>query len=77
MWNVRAIIPDTLRKQLLSELHQGHVDIVKMKRLARSYVWWPGIDKDIEEIAKNCIACQRNPNDPPKALIHSWEWPLR
>ena len=38
-------------------------------------VWWPEIDKQIEEKAKSCNACQTNRNTPELALVHPWEWP--
>ena len=29
-----------------------------MKALARSYLWWIGLDKDIESLGKSCESCQ-------------------
>ena len=46
-----------------------------MKSLARSYVFWPGIDKDIEHLVKQCSGCQKQQNAPAKAFLHPWEWP--
>ena len=46
-----------------------------MKTLARSYVWWPGIDNDIEKLAKSCSSCLTNKKSPPEAPIHPWEYP--
>uniref|UniRef100_A0A1X7VLI8 Reverse transcriptase domain-containing protein n=1 Tax=Amphimedon queenslandica TaxID=400682 RepID=A0A1X7VLI8_AMPQE len=31
--------------------------IVRMKAEARSYFWWPGLDKDVEEEVRSCNAC--------------------
>ena len=50
-------------EKVLQELHQSHIGIVRMKATARSYLWWPGLDQEIEELVKGCTQCQlvRNP----------------
>ena len=48
-----------------------------MKGLARSYVWWPGLDADITELVKRCDVCQSHCPNPPRAMLHPWEWPKR
>lgn len=72
----RVTIPKKLQGQILSELHVGHFGVVKMKNLARGYCWWSGIDKDIEDIAKNCANCNAHRNNPPKVDVHIWQQPL-
>ena len=54
-----VIIPKLLRDQLLKELHVGHVGICRMKALARSYIWWPHLNQDIEAMAVQCEACKQ------------------
>ena len=38
VWGIRVVIPDKLQDRVLEELHDGHLGVVKMKALARSYV---------------------------------------
>ncbi len=75
MLGMRVIIPVRLRKRLLQQLHETHIGIVKMKTLARAYVYWPSIDFDIEEACKSCVLCQSNKPDPASAPLHPWEYP--
>ncbi|XP_018371852.1 PREDICTED: uncharacterized protein K02A2.6-like [Trachymyrmex cornetzi] len=71
--NGKVVIPHSLRDRLLKELHKSHFDIVKIKALARSLFWWPGLDKSIEKLAENCSICNTYRNDPPKVEVHEWE----
>jgi hypothetical protein len=75
MYGQRVCVPKCYQTEILKELHHGHMGIVKMKAIARSYVYWPKIDKDIEDIAKNCVDCVKHKTDPPKAKTHFWEYP--
>jgi len=54
----RICIPEKLQKQVLSLAHEGHQGIVKCKQRLREKVWWPGIDKDMENFVKSCRSCQ-------------------
>ena len=57
LWGIRVIAPRKIQARLLDELHRDHPGICRMKAVARSYFWWPGVDKSIENIAKSCTAC--------------------
>lgn len=71
----RVVVPTQLRKKMLDELHTAHPGVVRMKTLARSHMWWPCIDQDIEDTVKHCEACQKNKALPAKAPLHPWAWP--
>ena len=45
------------RNYILGELHSCHTGASSMKSLARSYFWWPAMDKEIENITQNCNEC--------------------
>lgn len=77
LWGSRVVIPDCLRSTLLHELHEGHPGMVRMKALARSYLWWPGLDQDIEETARSCSGCVQTLKNPATAPLHPWQWPAQ
>ena len=77
MWGIRVVIPRKLQSQVLEELHRDHPGIVRMKSIARSHMWWPGIDKQLEEASKSCVRCQAIKSKPAVAPLHPWLWPSR
>ena len=46
-----------------------------MKALARGYVWWPNMDRELEDAVKKCQQCQLHQKAPAEAPLHPWEWP--
>ncbi|KAG1938993.1 retrotransposable element [Pimephales promelas] len=56
----RIVIPQTMRKDMLQRLHEGHLGVEKCKRRAREAIYWPGINKDIEETIAKCDICIRH-----------------
>ena len=56
--DIRLVIPESLQGRIIDIAHEGHLGIVKTKRLFRSKVWFPNIDKQVEKKINNCLACQ-------------------
>lgn len=62
-----------LKEKVLECLHENHVGMVKMKMVARSYVWWLNIDKEIESFVKSCYVCQSTLKVPKEIVTTTWE----
>ena len=77
LWGGRVVIPNSLTETVLKQLHEVHPGISRMKALARSYVWWPGIDKQIELVVKSCVECCSNQSNPVGVAPHPWEVPSK
>ena len=76
LWGIRVVIPEKYRDKVLHQLHTDHPGIGRMKSIARSHVWWPGLDADIEHLAKSCESCLSvKSNTPPKSPLNPWLWP--
>ena len=75
MWGLRVVVPATFHERILDELHCAHPGIVRMKEVARSHVWWPGIDSNIEQLVRSCSDCQRTKPLPGASPIKPWIWP--
>ncbi|XP_061735502.1 uncharacterized protein K02A2.6-like [Nerophis ophidion] len=77
LWGQRVIIPPGYRQSLLEDLHHEHPGICRIKALARSYLWWPGCDGEIQELVNKCSVCQAVQKMPAVAPLHPWRWPER
>ena len=68
----RLLIPSRLRKQVLDLGHEGHQGVVKTKQRLRTKVWWPGIDRQVEERCITCHGCQLvGQPTPPEPTRHT------
>jgi transposase InsO family protein len=68
----RIVIPSSLRGEILRLLHSSHMGMVKTKQRARDVIYWPGLNKQIEEMAGKCEACleQRTKQQKEPMNIH-------
>ena len=76
LWGSRVVVPAPGRLPILRELHEGHPGISRMKSLARMVLWWPGMDKDIEEKVKSCHDCQKDRSSPAPSPTSSMGVPI-
>ena len=77
LWGTRVIIPLVLQEMVRKELHETHSGSTRMKMLARSYVWWPHMDSQIEDLVASCELCQSMRAEPPTAQVHPWNFPSK
>ena len=73
MGDQSIVVPPQGREAVLRELHEGHPGISRMKALSRMYVWWPGINANIEKSVRVCRACQEVQASPPLAPLNPWK----
>ena len=59
----RLVIPTNLVQKAVDLAHASHQGIVKTKKLIREKVWFPGIDKTVEDKVKSCLPCQAAVNE--------------
>ena len=52
--------PPELQDRTLYDLHDGHLSVERMTHLARSTVYWQGIDADIVDYVRHCTTCAKH-----------------
>ncbi|GBL76248.1 Transposon Ty3-G Gag-Pol polyprotein [Araneus ventricosus] len=57
--NDKIVVPNSLRQQMLTLIHEGHFGMEKCKQRAREIMYWPGINRDIETIVSHCEICEK------------------
>lgn len=56
----RIIIPASLKKTVLQQIHTGHQGIRKCRDRAKQSVWWPGLSCQLEDVVNNCETCRQH-----------------
>lgn len=77
VYGCRLLIPSSMRKQILNNLHEAHQGAVRTKQRARLTVYWPGIDNDIENVVRACQHCQDHLPSNTKEPIITKDRPTR
>ena len=54
----RIVIPSKLRHQAIHLEHEDHAGMDRCKQRLRSNLWWPEMDKQVEENIRCCHPCQ-------------------
>ena len=53
----RLVIPASVRGDMLTKIHASHIGIQGCLRRAREVLYWPGMNKDIENHVAKCEVC--------------------
>nr|XP_002730526.1 PREDICTED: uncharacterized protein K02A2.6-like [Saccoglossus kowalevskii] len=64
----RIVVPKKLQQKAICLAHVGHQGVVKTKKLLRETLWFPGIDKMVEETVTRCIPCQASTHGPKPSI---------
>ena len=71
----QVIIPSFLQNRTLKQFHFAHKGVSCMKALARGYVYWLNMDKQLEDLTRICAKCQLAAKLPCKSKLSSWPVP--
>ena len=53
----RMVLPKQLQQKAISIAHEGHPGIVRTKQLLHEKVYFPKMDKMVEDVCNSCIPC--------------------
>ena len=75
----RIIVPTSMRREMKSWIHEGHLGIERCKARAREALYWPGMSSEITEMISRCSTClefrrkhQREPVQPFPPTTEAW-----
>nr|VZH93017.1 unnamed protein product [Spirometra erinaceieuropaei] len=77
MFADRVVTPSSLRPTVLRQLHAAHPGNSRMKTIAWSFAYWPGIDGDINDLVRRCSRCPQAAKMLPRRPPVHWEPPER
>ena len=70
----RIIVPKDMREYMLDQVHKGHFGMDKCKMRMSNCCYWPNVNKEIEEMIRNCPTCLEfapaKPKIKKKDMLH-------
>lgn len=60
-----------MRLEILDRIHKAHQGITECRERAKTSVWWPGLSKQLEELAARCPNCVKERVNPAESVIPS------
>ena len=73
----RAVIPTSLRPEMLQAIHASHVGIDGCLRRARESLFWPGMSTDVKIHVGRCETCCTFQVQQQRETLHPHEVPTR
>lgn len=67
----RVVVPSTLQREVLTNIHKGHLGIKKCRLKARRCVFWPNMNVDISKMINSCVNCQIHSGPQPKNYTYN------
>ena len=71
----KVVIPPSLRKEMLSRIHEGHLGMEKCKIRGRRLMFWPGMNSQIEQTVAQCNTCIKHRNKQQKEPLKPHDIP--
>lgn len=59
------------------QLHEEHLGMSRAKSLARAYLWWIYLGRDIDDLIERCSACSSTRSTPMETSLHPGIWASR
>lgn len=67
----RIVIPESLQREMLARIHEGHMGISKCRARAQQAVWWLGLSNQISEVISQCEIYLRKQPQRSEPMIPS------
>lgn len=71
----KIIIPESLKEEMLTIIHEGHMSAGKCQERARQVVYWPNINRDIDTKISKCEVCLKFKYQQPKEPLQPHDIP--
>ena len=71
----RIVLPTTLRERAITLAHEDHAGMTRCKQRLRAKLWWPNMDKQIEDYITSCHPCQTTARPPRPEPMQPTELP--